>query len=73
MSKTSCSSVLLRCLGITLHTVSYKRTQKLRNLLTSVMAAIYESLPGKYLALLKLLMSLCRYRPSLTVYLAVEL
>ena len=54
MSKTSCSSVLLQLLGITLRTVSYKRTQKLRSLLTSIRAAFYESLPGKCLALLKL-------------------
>ena len=37
------------------------------------MAAVYESLPGKRLTLLKLLTYFCRYRPNLTVYLVIEL
>ena len=37
------------------------------------MAAVFESLPGKRLALLKSLSYLCRYRPSLAIYLATEL
>ena len=39
----------------------------------SIIAAILESLPGKRLALLKSSSYLCRYRPSLAIYLATEL
>ena len=37
------------------------------------MAAVYEPLPGKRKALSKLLAQVYRHRPSLTVYLAIEL
>ena len=37
------------------------------------MAAVYELLPGKRKALSKLLAQVYRHRPSLTVYLAIEL
>ena len=45
------------------------------SLLTSVMAAVFESLPGKLLALLNTLSYLCRYRPSPSpaIYLAKKL
>ena len=73
IAKTGCFNVLVRRLGVSQSTVHYKCTQKLGSLLTSIMATVYESLPVKCLALLKLSTYLCRYRPSQTVYLAIEL
>ena len=53
-----------------IHTISYEHTQKLISLLTSIMATMFELLPGKRLALLKSLSYLC----SLVIlYLAIEL
>ena len=71
--KTGYCNVLVRHQGATIHTISYKHTQKLISLLTSIMAAVIESLPGKRLAFLKSSSYLCRYRPSLAIYLATEL
>ena len=39
----------------------------------SIIAVVYESLPGKRKALSKILTQVCRYRPCLTIYLAIEL
>ena len=48
--KTSYFSVLVRCLGVSLPTVRYKRAQKLKSFLTLIMATVYKYLPGKHLA-----------------------
>ena len=45
-----CFITLVRCLGITPHTVSYKHAQKLKSLLTFVVATVVESLPSERLA-----------------------
>ena len=48
--KTSYFSVLVRHLDVSLPTVRYKSAQKLKSLLTLIMATVYKSLPGKHLA-----------------------
>ena len=48
--KTSYFSVVVRYLDVSLPTVHYKRAQKLKSLLTLIMATVYKSLPGKHLA-----------------------
>ena len=73
--KTGCCNVRVHCQGTAIHTISYKHTQKLLSLLTSIIAAVSESLlhVGKLLALLRSSSQLCRYRSSLVIYSATEL
>ena len=71
--QTSYFSVLVRHLDVSLPTGCYKHAQKLKSLLTLIMATVYKPLPGKHLAQLKLSTFLCRHRPSLTVCIVIEL
>ena len=55
--KTRSCYILVCRQGATIHTINYKHTQKLISLLTSIMATVFESLPGKHLAVEKLIIS----------------